>query len=260
MKKIDNDNIKTENRKALKPFLLLILISGIVGGFMGYFSGILSDRVDLIIPVFLSEILIKIMPFSIGTISIIFIFPIYLFYSQGKKTYQKWDGENEELIDLAERKLGYALLLTSILLILCFFFFAASFHVNGVESLIPLIITLVSFLISIALIIVLQQKIVDQVKKINPEKKGSVYDMDFNKKWQNSCDEAQKLIIYKSAYAAYQTVSGVCIGLWVILFIANTFFDTGLLPIAVVAVIWLILVISYSLTAIKLEKNMNAEN
>ena len=34
--------------------------------------------------------------------------------------------------------------------------------------------------------------VVDLEKKLNPEKKGSVFEMQFQKTWLESCDEAQK--------------------------------------------------------------------
>ena len=51
----------------------------------------------------------------------------------------------------------------------------------------------------------MQQMTVDFQKIMNPEKQGSVYDLRFQKKWEESCDELEKFTIYRSAYKAYST-------------------------------------------------------
>ena len=35
---------------------------------------------------------------------------------------------------------------------------------------------------------------------MNPEKTASVYDMKFQKKWLETCDEAEKIIVGKCAF------------------------------------------------------------
>ena len=58
--------------------------------------------------------------------------------------------------------------------------------------------------------------IVELEKKLNPEKKGDVIETNFSKKWEDSCDEAQKMIIYEAGYRAYRA------GMKAFTFICNT--------------------------------------
>ena len=99
-----------------------------------------------------------------------------------------------------------------------------------------------------------QQKIVDFEKKLNPEKRGSVYDSKFAKKWYESCDEAERSIICQAALSAYRAGNTACLILWALLIVGHMLFNSGLLPIAVVTVFWLILTLSYSLKAYRLER------
>ena len=62
-------------------------------------------------------------------------------------------------------------------------------------------------------------------KELNPEKKGSVYDVKFVDKWEDSCDEAEKILIYKCAYKTYNKMSGLYIGLWIFCVFGNAIFD-----------------------------------
>ena len=169
-------------------------------------------------------------------------------YAAAKRRFAAWDGEDEDAMDAAERQLGWALLLTGLMIVLDFFFFAASI-VYG--RFLP---DLVLFLASVVVLIVLQQKVVDLERRLNPEKRGSVYDMKFQKTWMDSCDEAERAQIGQACYRAYMVGTKVCIFLWVVLLILNFVFDFGLLPIAAVLVIWGVMQTAYALECIRLSK------
>ena len=112
--------------------------------------------------------------------------------------------------------------------------------------------SVIFFPISMILLILLQQKVVDLTRRMNPEKEGSVYDTKFRKRWLESCDEAERAQIGQAAYQAFVVTTTACGVIWVILVMLNVSMGTGLLPIFVVLVIWGVLQTSYLLTAIKL--------
>lgn len=62
-------------------------------------------------------------------------------------------------------------------------------------------------LVSVALVVLVQQKIVDLVRRMNPEKQVSVYDSKFQKKWYNTCDEAERAQIGQASYQAFQAAN-----------------------------------------------------
>ena len=112
-----------------------------------------------------------------------------------------------------------------------------------------------TFILSVAAMTVAQQKVVDQVRRMNPEKQGSVYDVHFNKKWLASCDEAEQKQIGQAAYKAYHTVDVACPFLWMTMVLLNYAFDFGLLmPAFTVCLLWLLLNVTYSLEAIRLSR------
>lgn len=83
---------------------------------------------------------------------------------------------------------------------------------------------------------------------------GSIYDTNFSKKWVDSCDEAIKLGIFKSAYKAYTCVSTTCIILWIFCVIGYDLWNFGVMPMVIVTIIWLVQTISYSIESIKYNK------
>ena len=102
--------------------------------------------------------------------------------------------------------------------------------------------------------IIIQQRCVDAVKRMNPEKTASVYDVKFQRKWMDSCDEAERAQIGQACYRAYMVGTKVCIFLWVALLILNFVFDFGLLPIAAVLAVWGAMQTVYALECIRLSK------
>ena len=123
-----------------------------------------------------------------------------------------------------------------------------------IQSYIKANLFIVGFILCIASSILIQNKIINLEKEINPLLKGSVYDVKFSKKWLDSCDEAIKLGIYKSAFKAYTTVTNTCLILWVICIIGYGLWDFGVVPMVMVTIIWLVQTISYCIESIKSSK------
>lgn len=67
----------------------------------------------------------------------------------------------------------------------------------------------------------------------------------FTEQWVESCDEAEKEIIYKSAYKTYIVLNKVIPILLLLTLIANMFLNTGILAVLVVAVIYLVTGMTY---------------
>lgn len=253
--------IKSENRKQLKRFMLIVFIAALLGAatecIVERFCGNLQNLYK-----YFNMVLIYIIPYSICITGITAFIICFLLYRKSKKLYENCHEENEELINKVESINGYSMIINNINLILSFFFFGAGVvlknHVSDMDNQ-PYkgVVFLVSYIINFVIIIIMQQKQVDFEKILNPEKKGSVYDIKFAKKWEDSCDELERLIIYKSSFKAFKVTQRACILIWVILILINTVWDIGIIPILIITVIWAILTCSYSIEAMKLQKNSN---
>ena len=112
-----------------------------------------------------------------------------------------------------------------------------------------------TFLLGImAEVVIIQQKSVDCVKIMNPEKTASVYDMKFQKKWLETCDEAEKIIVGKCAFKAFNITNSMCSVLAVILAISALMFGIGFLPSFVVCLIWIVNMSIYCKECLKYSK------
>ena len=261
-----NDNrveeIKREDKKAFKRFAIIMVISAIVGGIIGGSSVYLKEMVGESVPTLLMNIFEVITPYASLVLTIITIIVSMIIYNKSRKGFELWSKtkEDDDTIDKIEEKLSYILLFTSVNMILGFFFFGLGGmllpfnNVQGNFSTVKANLFIVGFILCIASSILIQNKIVNLEKEINPLLKGSVYDVKFSKKWVDSCDEAIKLGIYKSAFKAYTTVTNTCIILWLISIIGYSLWDFGVVPMVMVTIIWLVQTISYCIESIKSSK------
>ena len=244
------DQVARENRKALPKFFGTVLLFALLGGVGGFlvsiagFSGLAGRPAEALV-----ELLGTVVPWGIPVSSTVLLGIGLGLYCSAKGRYGRWDGEDEDTAEGIEVTLSYALLLTALATVVDFFFLSAVFLCD-----VPLVTT-IFFLVSIVLVILLQQKAIDLSRRMNPEKQGSVYDVKFQKKWMDSCDEAEKAQMGQAAYQAFRVATGTCLALWVVLTVLNFSFDIGLLPVLMVLIIYGALQVTYCLTCIRLSRS-----
>lgn len=247
-----NDNVKKENRKALPKYLLILLGAAIFGGVLGFAAGWMGhDNLSETIAAAIARGVTAAAPGALLITSVVSLALILWLYRGAKALFTGWDGEDEGAMDRAEEKLSWALLLTGAQTVLDMFFFAVAQTGQNRAALWSLLF----FLVSVFAMIFAQQKIVDLERRMNPEKKGSVYDLKFKKKWFESCDEAEQKQIGQASYKAFNVVNTACPFLWMALLVLSYIFDFDLLmPVFTVCLLWLVLNVSYCLERIRLSK------
>ena len=248
---MENNTVKKDNRKALPKYLLILFVAAIFGGVLGFATGWVGhDNISEVIATAVSDGLTAAAPWALLVTSVVSLALILWLYRGAKGLFTGWDGEDETVMDRADEKLNWALLLTAAQLVLDMFFFVAA---ESGESPLGGIVGFLSFIVSMFLLVFAQQKIVDLTRQMNPEKKGSVYDMNFRKKWIESCDEAEQKQIGQAAYKAFNVVSIACPILWAALLMLSYAFNFSLLmPTFIVCLIWLLQQVSYCLECIRL--------
>ena len=145
-----------------------------------------------------------------------------------------------------DRKLSIVICVASAALILSYFLIAASYangfgifenENNNCAVFYRYCPAFSQFMIEV---VIIQQKCVDAAKKTNPEKTASVYDMKFQKKWMDSCDETEKIMIGKCELKAYANTNTVCTVLSIVLAVCALVFGIGFLPSLVICLIWIV--------------------
>lgn len=261
--KSNNDPIKQENKKAMPKFILMSVLGIIGGGILGFAMAFLMDSSNFVESLTAAGVFftVNIAPWLLIALPILELAVCLPIYFGAKKQLSAWDGEDEAVSGEIEGRLSVGMWITGMVNVLDFFLAAAL--LSGFASVdgnpmrlspVTFFGGLGAFLLTLYLTAVLQQKLVDATKRLNPEKHGSVYDTKFQEKWMESCDEAEKAVIGQCALKAYQAVTVTCLALWAVLGLGGMFFNWGFLPAMAVCVIWGVGQSVYCYWSIKLAK------
>lgn len=260
-----NKKVKT-NKQIYTKFAIMVIAGCLVGFIAGFGGAFISDMYGGDIVGGLHQIFTVVVPVVYVVLMIVAYGYSFVNYSKAKKMVANWDGVNEEVLDEADKKLGAALEPSNIMMVCNFFLYSAMTYISGVtipgieknsgvkEGLPILVVAVALFIFNMVIITVIQKLTVDLTKKINPEKRGNVFDSEFNKEWIASCDEAQKQMIFEAGYRAYQATSYACMVVWMLTLIGMLLFDIGIVPSICVFVIWLTMVLAYTIACHKLDK------
>lgn len=258
MKSENLSEVQLEDKSTIRRFFWRIFLGMLFGAGIGLLSCFIKRDLVLGIEQLFQGILHFLTPYGNVFLLLAEIFIVGFFYGKSRKIFKQWDGDKEEELEKMECLLSYGLWFIALTEILSFFFFAIGFPLVGDRekyiSFSYMAFWLGGFILVIAGSVAAKQKMINLVKEINPEKKGSIFDEKFAKKWEESCDEAEKYAIYKSSYHAYQCGSKACIFLWVFCVIGSSIWNFGPLPVTMVSVIWGVLVTGYCREAIRLTR------
>lgn len=231
------NEIKRENRKSLKTFILILVISGFIGGLIGGFGNRFSNGLRegmYNLGRFVPEMAPYLM---IGAAVIAHVFFLFQ-YRSSRKLLETWDGDTEELPEIIDRKIGYIMWVEQMNMIFSFMLFAVGVCDLNEGAGNGVLFILICFVINCTVIIISQQKCVDIQKEMNPEKAGSVYDLKFQRKWLNSCDEAEKMQTYQCAWASFKFMNTAYVIMWMLTYLASNILGTDILSCVIVTVLW----------------------
>ena len=240
----NNDEIRQANRKALPKFLLMMLgglVLGAVIGVGGLRATSTAGQDNLTAALAgLETGLAKAAPWLLAICGAVELIAGLILCQRAKSIIQNWDGEDETVPEQAEKPLNLAIWISSMTLIAALFLLTAAYSAGTASKseVFGMLGGVAAYIVVLVITMILQQRLVDLVKQLYPEKKVSVYDTKFQKKWFAQCDEAEKAQIGECAYHAYNAASKTCMALWLVFTLTALFLDTGILPVLTVCVIW----------------------
>lgn len=256
------DAKKTERKSVIIGIMIMVgaFVAGVIGGVCSIIfedsNGFFSDFAEKFTAIINSE------SYYAGlVVSIIATMIAFVLYHQSRKAYAAWDEEDEEVMDRIDRKLSLAVIVPNVALI--FTYIATSiglgqmpvFFEVGKFAVAKCMILVGGILFSLIMALVINNKVVNFEKEMNPEKKGNIFDYNFQKKWMNSSDEAEKLVTYKCGYAGYKATNSACSLLLLVCMFGMANGQWNNAPVLMVGVIWMTSYLGYSAEALKLSKN-----
>lgn len=234
-------------------YLLILAVSGMFGAALGAVMSSISDNSGAIWDKFMAFMSVIIPPAQWIVFLVLAAISIVLYFiALGYVKKLEKNREDDDASQKANGLISLGLTICSVTLILCYWLFGFSVTLPIGPGMLLLGTG------AIALMLVYYSTYmaygVKLVKRINPEKHGDPLDLKFQKNWIDSCDEAEKMVIYQAAYQSYQLVGMVLLGAWVVTVMCSLFFGLGGYAVTVISVIWLTHTIGYQYYAMKLEK------
>lgn len=251
------EEIKKENKRAVPLFLLLICAGGIAGGLLGGASVLIRFRMEQGDIILGEDLIVRTAFIIMIAVALLVHIAGWMAYFRCKNQLKFWDGEDEEIPNRIEITSQYAIWGVSVNSIVSFACFAVlmSYLVNrDTMNIIFAMVSIAIFIINLFTSIFMQQKLVDLLKEMNPEKRGSIYDVKFTKKWMESCDEAEKMQIYQSAWFSHRCMGSLYPFVWLITYLADLFLNIGIFASVIVAILWLLQTSIYCYEAIRLSR------
>ncbi len=259
---------KKEDKKALRKFFVIMLAAFVVGVGVGSSSTFLGNimALDGFKERALELAFAAAVYGSFVFTTALLIISIVL-YKKCRKEYSAWDEEEEEVLCRMETKISYVLWFSNLMMFGSYFFFSAGVWAVELNEIgcaieaedtgywIPLVLVFLHIIYGLAAACVMQQKVVNLSKEINPEKQGSVYDMKFQNKWLEHCDEAERYTAYKCSFKTFKTMQVVGMVLWVVCLVGQMSFGTGAFATIIVAIFLIIQTSVYSVQGIYFAKH-----
>lgn len=236
---------------SLIKFLAVVIIAGIIGGVLSFILSFTEDYVITLFKQFETFLITNntIIQITISGIFAIIILFLYFFSKVKIKGVNEETESGEILFDKIDNCLGFLVPFITVDMILSLTLFGFSV-LGGFDS----FITLGVFLVNIFFCILMTSLSINLTKKLYPERKGNPIDLNFNKEWLSSCDEAEKFVIYKSAYLCYQCMNIVYSVFLFILLLLGSSVSIGILPFGIIGFLWITQIIIYSIYAFKFLK------
>lgn len=255
--------MKTKKMNSYKRFGVVMLLSAAAGGVLGLVGaitlGMKGESIEQAMSAGLAGIQQLMLP-MMAVITAVSVIYGEMNLRRGKMLCKKILETEDEACDRweyeEEKNSAWGVTANILSQVLCILVLSAGYSAKYIaeDHHVSYLAVCVVFLACFAYDGVWQIRFVKTVQTAYPEKKGDPVSRKFRQKWLDSCDEAEKEVIYQSAYKSYIQINTCIPVLLVITMVGQMFFETGILAIVMVAVIWLIVTVSYLRSCVKLKK------
>lgn len=257
--------VKNTKRTFAIRCIVYSILGGIIGGTFAVGSDLVKESVTEIAKNIIQKIpfvQVHIMPWILLVFIIILTIITESLIKKAKILIGSWDGEDDEHIGKADYLLNKACTVASIHVIITQILFAMITYglmknLQNKTDTIMILTGIAIYFISLFISMAQQNRILKLIKEYAPEKKGSVYDKNFQDVWLASCDEAEQLMIYKASHKTYSFMNKVFSCFLTVAVIAGMFIPIGMLCALLIGGLWLIMSCCYTKEAEQFEHRKN---
>lgn len=259
---------KSEDKKALGKFAVMLVVAFIVGIGVGIGSAFLGNLME---QAAVRETILRLLRgaaiYGGYVLTTVFLIASVVLYKKSRREYAAWDEEDEDVLTGIETKLSYVMWFANLIMYGSYFFFSTGVWATDILDAksaveqdnagfwIALGAVFLHMAYALVAACIIQQKAVNLSKEINPEKKGSIYDVKFQDKWLENCDEAERFAAYKCSFKTFKTMQLTGLVLWVICLVGQMTFGTGAFATIIVTIYMIIQTSVYSVQGIYFAKH-----
>lgn len=253
---------KVNKKSSLKIYIIfaVMILASLLGGFLaGRLAAVNKDTLDGINWDHIWWITADTLPIVYGVLMLATFVVSFVMYGKIKRMIRGWDGENEDVIVDIESRITTASYLPCVIVFVGLVLFPVCIYAvdrtysDGRGTFLTVLSELI-FLISMALYCVVEKLVIDEEKKLNPEKSGNIFDMHFRRDWENTSDEAELIMIAKSSKKGFMTGIKAGFVMWILTFMSMFAFDTGVMPIVAVGLVLIVMYVAYCREFVRLQK------
>ena len=249
------DKINQENKKNFPKFMRIMLGCTLVG----MVCGIVLPNINMeTLGQHLSDFFRATAVYYCPAVMLLLTLPSWLYLRKAKARFALWDGEDEDtdreinvLLDHSMSLSNFSTFISLLSLAFCLVYLGSSKSAgDGIKILIGTAV----FFLNVGLLIWLQKEAVDTVKRMNPEKSGSVFDPKFMEKWEQGLDEAEVQAVGRASYVAFKWLMHTGAVVFAVLCLLEIAFGIGIWPFLVVTVMTIVPMGAYFHQCIKEDK------
>ncbi len=257
----DNEkNLRQQSNIRIYIIFAVIILASLLGGFfMGRLVGANKGTLNEIDWDRIRRLVADTLPIVYGLLTLAAFVVIFVMYGRLRHAIVSWDGENEDEIADIERRITNVSALPCVVVLVGLVLFPVCIYAvdrsySNSKGMPMTIVSEVVFVVSMILYCVIEKLVIDEEKKLNPEKKGNIFDINFRRDWEKSSDEAELIAIAKSSKVGF--MAGIKVGfvMWMLMFVSMFAFDTGVMPIVAVGLVLIVMYVAYCREFVRLQK------
>lgn len=257
-----------KNKKKMNTYLktgLIILGAAVLGAIGGFCSFILFDRFEGgilgTIAALMEQIQTLILPLLVLIMVISVVYGEWNHRKSGKLFRKIPDAEDEECDRLeyeADKVCSAGLIVNSCSMGFSVIILALGYSIKYLEhsdrNRSTFLAACIVFLVCWTYDTFWQVRYVKQLQAVYPEKYADPSSRKFRQQWYENCDEAEREVICRSSYKTYMMLNKCVPALLLATLLSHLFLDTGVLAVAVVALIWMVTSVTYTRSCVRLRE------
>lgn len=247
-----------ENKKAKNAILIFVLLLILGGATGGILSAVIGENESVIANIFewIGQRILDSSNYLLVSLGIFCNVTAFVIYKRQVRCFLHTEEEDTEGLYNIEKNLNIGISILSIWTILSCMLYGFTFmkykSMVRLDEAISELMYSAFFIISLIAAIFIQRQMVNFIKKMNPEKNGDVLSVHFQKEWVESCDELERMIIYKSAYKAYTVMQFVFSFAFLVVMLAAIYYDVSVFTYFIVIALWLVFNLVYIIESMRL--------